>query len=210
MPRTVVAADPGRGGNAPVATSGPRGPPPRPEEEAPAFRGPESKPVRYHPVVYAWRGRAWGDGRCRGKRSQRPAGAMARGTALAWPTVPPVAPFGPRSAGLPLPTHRGLWVRRPRAATQHAVQRGYARANLPRAVLRKRDWSCLLLISRVSAAWSVACGVLSEVGDPQVAADIDYAEFPDNPDYRHTLARCHSDMGGGTIGISLYTDTSRR
>src|SRR6266478_10214275 len=37
---------------------------------------------------------------------------------------------------------------------------GYARANLPRSVLRKRDCSFLSLISRVSAACSVACGVL--------------------------------------------------
>jgi hypothetical protein len=44
--------------------------------------------------------------------------------------------------------------------TTVSVRRGYARANLPRSVLRKRDWSFLILISRVSAACSVACGVL--------------------------------------------------
>jgi hypothetical protein len=44
--------------------------------------------------------------------------------------------------------------------TTVSVRRGYASVNLPRSVLRKRDWSFLILISRVSAACNVACGVL--------------------------------------------------
>src|SRR5262249_51825940 len=84
-----------------------------------------------------------------------------RGTALASPTLPHVATFEPRSAALPPQRSEasgsGGLVR---SRTTVSVGRGYARLNLPRSVLRKRDWSFFVLISRVSAACRVACGVL--------------------------------------------------
>jgi hypothetical protein len=89
-------------------------------------------------------------------------GAIARRAAFAAPTLPHVATFRPRLAGSapsnaerPPDTEASCGE-----GTTVAVRYGYARLNLPRSVLRKRDWSFLILISRVSAACNVACGVL--------------------------------------------------
>ena len=122
---------PGRDLQATLATS------PAREAEASAFRGPL--------------------GKVRG--SQRPARALGPVDRVCFAHVAPRRDVRAPAGWFPQRTeasdHGGL-VRE----IENAVRHGYARANLPRSVLRNRDWSFLILISRVSAACSVACGVL--------------------------------------------------